>query len=332
MAVNQIIKDSQAAAEASQPSNEDGGKTRKKVKAGLVESLRKAEAERIAENEANVSQETQGDEDDKGADKSSKKPESKEPDKSDDKNADADDGNAEFRKAHYEKKMAELRAEREADAEKAKQAAAASDKKAGDDQRKGESKFELPKFEIPDFSKFPEDEDLTPHLTKAFNHMAEVSLKTFEALMAKMEEMGVELKDVSDFATDVSEARSRKINKAFTEAVAEAKEALAETYGIDEDDVSIYQSFVKLWKGGVVELDLHNELPDKEMVLKAWRIDNADILEKHVAKNGKGEKEEEKGKKKPVISGASSGAGGGSQLKGRDAVAAMLRKANPGKF
>ena len=258
--------------------------------------------------EADVSQETKG-EDDAG-------------------------GETDFQKAHREKKEA---AKKNAPDPVATENAALKKRIAdleaaakAPEKKEAKAKFELPKIDLPDWDKIKEDEDIVPHVKKAFESTVTSLLKTIEQLVERLDARDADIDDLSGFAEKMSQARAKKWTSAINTAIEGAITKIKETYGVDEIPEAVGQAFVKFWQGGVIEHDPNEDLPDADLLLKAWKLDNQDILEKHTAKNGKTEEKKEEAVKKPLIRGASSGGGEGAPLKGRAAIEAIISKANPG--
>src|SRR3990167_5378669 len=120
-----------------------------------------------------------------------------------------------LQKAHYEKRMADLKAEVKAESEKL-----AAERKAFEESKKGrtmaedkkpeaQAKFELPKIEMPDWDALKEDEDAVPHIKKAFNSL----LSAFNALAEKVGGYDSDIDDLVGYATKMSEGRTKRFNK-----------------------------------------------------------------------------------------------------------------------
>ena len=182
---------------------------------------------------------------------------------------------------------------------------------------------------MPDLDSIKEEEDFVPHVKKAFESLHKWASDAIGKLVEQIEELGGEVGEVADYAEKMSASRTKRVNAAFTTAIEEAKAEIDEMFEIDELPESISKSFIKLWKGGVIEFDPNDELPTKAMLIKAWKTDNADLLEKF---KPNAETSNGKEKKKPVIA-KSAGAGDGTAgLTGRDRVKARLRQDMPGQF
>lgn len=195
------------------------------------------------------------------------------------------------------------------------------------------AKFEMPKVEIPDFTKFGDDEDLTPHYNKAFNSLKDAFETTVAKLMEKIEELGGDVSEIGEYAQKLSDSRKTKIGNATNKAIEGAVAKIKEEFGLEALPEMVSRDFVKMYQAGLVEIDLLEDLPDVADVMKAWKLANMDIVEKHTAKAAeKAPEKKPEEKKKPVISGASAGAGGGSELKGSARVRATLLAHNPERF
>ena len=235
-----------------------------------------------------------------------------------------------LQKAHYEKRMADLKAEVKAESEKL-----AAERKAFEESKKGrtmaedkkpeaQAKFELPKIEMPDWDALKEDEDAVPHIKKAFNSL----LSAFNALAEKVGGYDSDIDDLVGYATKMSEGRTKRFNKSLAAAIEGTVAKIKETYKIDELPEAVSHSFVKMYQAGLLDIDPHDDDATVAHVLKAWKLDNADLLEKHAGENP-AEKAAEK-KPVPAIRGASAGGGDGTPgLTKHDRIRAILLQNHP---
>lgn len=128
---------------------------------------------------------------------------------------------------------------------------------------------------------------------------------------------------IAEATKRITESQRGRLTRSIETAMEKAAEQIAEVYGVDAGAEEIGEAFTRVMQAGFFDFDPFSDLATPEMVFKAWKLVNADLVESAKPR----EKTE---KKVPEISKP-----GGerhdsiSNLTGKDKIAAILAKANP---
>lgn len=164
-----------------------------------------------------------------------------------------------------------------------------------------------------------ESGELLDALDAAHEQIAELHKR-----MAELED-GIEEK--TSFSRELSEARKERVQNLIASGLEKAAAELNETYSLDLDETEVATAFVKAVKGGLVAFNGLVDDPTPDMIVKSWKLLNADVIDGAA----KPKAEEKPVEKKSVPQSKPSGERGSGEegLRGKDRVKALLAAANP---
>lgn len=217
--------------------------------------------------------------------------------------------------------------EREKELE-AREKAAAAPKEGPDSKPKAEPKPFV--YQKPDWEKLGYKREESGELTDALDSAYEQIGKLTE----RLDELEGKHEEDSRYAKELSQARHSKVQDMIASGLEKAAAELNDDYELDLDEAEVANAFVKAVKGGLVSFNPLVDDPTPEMMMKSWKLLNADVIDGVTPKKKGAAAEEDKGtppkRDLPQSKGSSAERKSGMEgLSGKDRVKAILADANP---
>lgn len=190
----------------------------------------------------------------------------------------------------------------------------------------------------------PEEGDEYAYTSKAVDKVVAYAKAQFDhyetriaELESKLEELGEGTKKFDEHVKSMTHEKHERIGRQLDRAARGGAAMVKEKYGIELNSESDFEDlamdFAKHVKAGTIKWDPFDDAPTADMMLKAWRLENADLIEKHLGKDDDEEGAEEKKAKKetaPKLTRGGARADTTQGKNGRSSIEATLRRFNPG--